>query len=653
MPDLPAGPRLTIGTAASAAYHRARCVSTTSPGPRSRSGSTSCGRSPSGSSGSASPASAGARRGSPATAGSASYRDIRAFRDDPGREAVGASETTAALVHLRRPSRLSTLTIADTQPFDDPAGRFAFSHNGDLRDYKRLRATYRAAGPDPRPGRHRGRRALARGRLARRRARRAPARRAPRPVRRPGQPRRPQPRTERRITTPATTRTRSSRSGSGGSGSSRPGSTRSIGRSSGSRPRARPTAGSSGSRTTASLDRDGSADRRGVGWRRSFGSTRRHSRLRRRLSGDHAVTEPTDDRRPGATPASDPASGRPTTRLPNRELIRISLYWLGLSSIFAGLELHHRQPARVHRPRRQGRRRTRALPRLDQRRGHRDDRPADDRLDLATTRSRAGAGASRTSSSARSSTSSSSSGSPTATRSSRSPRSSPSSSSARTSPRARSRATSRTSCPAPQVGTASALVGLMQVLGIVVGLHDRRARGRRRTNYALGLIALGVLELATMLSVVIRVREGRPPKSREGRPWRSIAAEAWGTDILRERSFVWLVGLASLDPDGRIRPDQPRRLLPGPHDGPQRDRTGGRLHPARRARRARDRLVGRAGGAALRPGRPQARHLGELRGRRASGWRSSPAPRACRSRSSGRCCTASRPGCSSPSTGRS
>jgi hypothetical protein len=76
----------------------------------------------------------------------ASYRDIRAFRDDPGRDAVGATETTSALVHLRRPSRLSTWTLSDTQPFDDPAGRFAFSHNGDLRDYKELRATYRAAG---------------------------------------------------------------------------------------------------------------------------------------------------------------------------------------------------------------------------------------------------------------------------------------------------------------------------------------------------------------------------------------------------------------------------------------------------------------------------------------------------------------------------
>ena len=59
---------------------------------------------------------------------------------------MGAVETTSALVHLRRPSRLSTLTLPDTQPFDDPAGRYAFSHNGDLRDYKSLRGTYREQG---------------------------------------------------------------------------------------------------------------------------------------------------------------------------------------------------------------------------------------------------------------------------------------------------------------------------------------------------------------------------------------------------------------------------------------------------------------------------------------------------------------------------
>jgi glutamine phosphoribosylpyrophosphate amidotransferase len=75
-----------------------------------------------------------------------SYRDVRAFRDDPGRERVGERETTSALVHLRRPSRLATLTYADTQPFDDPAGRFSFSHNGDLRDFKGLRDAFRRQG---------------------------------------------------------------------------------------------------------------------------------------------------------------------------------------------------------------------------------------------------------------------------------------------------------------------------------------------------------------------------------------------------------------------------------------------------------------------------------------------------------------------------
>lgn len=74
------------------------------------------------------------------------HRHVTAFRDDPQLDRVGAVETTSALVHLRRPSRLSTLTMPDAQPFDDPAGRFAFSHNGDLRDYKPARARYRKQG---------------------------------------------------------------------------------------------------------------------------------------------------------------------------------------------------------------------------------------------------------------------------------------------------------------------------------------------------------------------------------------------------------------------------------------------------------------------------------------------------------------------------
>ena len=44
-----------------------------------------------------------------------------------------------------------------------------------------------------------------------------------------------------------------------------------------------------------------------------------------------------------------------------------------------------------------------------------------------------------------------------------------------------------------------------------------------------------------MAAVVLRVSPGMPPKSRNGRSWRSIAGETWGTDILKERSYVWLL----------------------------------------------------------------------------------------------------------------
>jgi glutamine phosphoribosylpyrophosphate amidotransferase len=71
------------------------------------------------------------------------HRDTRAFRDDPARDEVGRHETRSVLVHLRRPSRLSTLQLPDTQPFVDPAGRFAFSHNGELDRWQGARAAYR------------------------------------------------------------------------------------------------------------------------------------------------------------------------------------------------------------------------------------------------------------------------------------------------------------------------------------------------------------------------------------------------------------------------------------------------------------------------------------------------------------------------------
>lgn len=75
-----------------------------------------------------------------------SYRDIGSFREDARRADVGEMETRAALVHLRRPSKFSTIGLPDTQPFDDPMGRYAFSHNGDLERHQEHRRRYREAG---------------------------------------------------------------------------------------------------------------------------------------------------------------------------------------------------------------------------------------------------------------------------------------------------------------------------------------------------------------------------------------------------------------------------------------------------------------------------------------------------------------------------
>ena len=57
----------------------------------------------------------------------------------------------------------------------------------------------------------------------------------------------------------------------------------------------------------------------------------------------------------------------------------------------------------------------------------------------------------------------------------------------------------------------------------------------------LALIAVAIVELVTMLSVVLGVGKGLPPKPRKGKSWGRIAREAWATDILQERSYVWLL----------------------------------------------------------------------------------------------------------------
>jgi MFS family permease len=94
--------------------------------------------------------------------------------------------------------------------------------------------------------------------------------------------------------------------------------------------------------------------------------------------------------------------------------------------------------------------------------------------------------------------------------------------------------------PDRQVGIGSALVGLMQVVGNIVGF-GLGALANIVGNIGLAYVAVAVIELVTMISVVVRVPNGPPARPRGGRPWRSIAAETWGTDILRERSYIWLL----------------------------------------------------------------------------------------------------------------
>jgi MFS family permease len=94
--------------------------------------------------------------------------------------------------------------------------------------------------------------------------------------------------------------------------------------------------------------------------------------------------------------------------------------------------------------------------------------------------------------------------------------------------------------PDHQVGLASAVVGLMQVLGNVLGF-GLAALANVEGNVGLAILAIATIEVVTMLSVVLRVPNGPPARPRKGRSWLSIAAETWGTDILKERSYVWLL----------------------------------------------------------------------------------------------------------------
>jgi MFS family permease len=94
--------------------------------------------------------------------------------------------------------------------------------------------------------------------------------------------------------------------------------------------------------------------------------------------------------------------------------------------------------------------------------------------------------------------------------------------------------------PQKQVAFASALVGIMQTAGFVLGTVVI-TYGVTSGDYLLPLVFLGLIELATAVGTILWVREGRAARDRGGRTWRQIARSAWGTDILAEKSFLNLV----------------------------------------------------------------------------------------------------------------
>jgi MFS family permease len=95
--------------------------------------------------------------------------------------------------------------------------------------------------------------------------------------------------------------------------------------------------------------------------------------------------------------------------------------------------------------------------------------------------------------------------------------------------------------PAAQVGLASGLMGVMIVLGRIGGVAIASI-GLFTGSFVAATIGLGLLELTTAIVTVVTVDEGRAAVARGGRSWLQIATGAWGLDILKERSFVWLLG---------------------------------------------------------------------------------------------------------------
>jgi MFS family permease len=96
--------------------------------------------------------------------------------------------------------------------------------------------------------------------------------------------------------------------------------------------------------------------------------------------------------------------------------------------------------------------------------------------------------------------------------------------------------------PESQVGVASGAIGVMRLAGQLLGTAVMLV-GTAMNQWGLPLVIVGVIEVVLAAATFRWVREGPTGRDRRGRSWREIALEAWGTDVLKERSFLRMTGV--------------------------------------------------------------------------------------------------------------
>jgi MFS family permease len=99
--------------------------------------------------------------------------------------------------------------------------------------------------------------------------------------------------------------------------------------------------------------------------------------------------------------------------------------------------------------------------------------------------------------------------------------------------------------PARQVGMASGFMGTMIVLGRIAGTVVATVGLTVFDSFFVATIGLGVVEAVTMVVLIATIDEGTaaPPRRQS---WLRVALSAWGTDLLRERSVLWLLAVRAL-----------------------------------------------------------------------------------------------------------